>query len=86
MGNKIVTVPYDSAGQTQLFENVRSNESAATPTESTPNKQHIRAAVSAAGASAIPSECPMHQAKKDTGACPSRGGESDINPSNMVIN
>lgn len=86
MGNKIVTVPYESTGQSQsAFTRLdHSKDTRSNNASSQPNQHHVRAAVSVS-ASQIPSECPMHQEKKgqDSGACPIKS-ESDINPTNMV--
>ena len=86
MGNKIVTVPYESTGQSQsAFSGLEHSKDTRSNPSSQANQHHVRAAVSVS-ASQMPSECPMHQEKKkeqDSGACPIKS-ESDINPTNMV--
>lgn len=75
MGNKVVTVPYQNDPSPQTF--------AAPKSQDGPNSHHAKTATMYS--SSPPSECPMHQANKDTAAgCPIKG-ESDINPNNMVF-
>lgn len=90
MGNQVLTVPYQN-----VQSGVQPSPSQQAPPVETsgppPGGPHSFMTMSAE----IPSECPMHQAKKPTittttpeassSSCPIKA-DSDINPANMVNN
>lgn len=84
MGNKIVTVPYESTDRPQSFGGVDTKDKCTR--EAAASNPHHNVKAFSSSSSQIPSECPMHQAKKEAvaGGCPIKD-ESDINPTNMVM-